>query len=368
MALKVSLYDPNVTGDMKHLRELPENLGRLSLPDFGVDQMGDVWGMELDDEGLAQALGGQFIESEKNNKNTYLQLGRFLSALAIGNLPEMRRAANLAQQGRGFKSLNSRVEQLAAALDYALQDGHAPEVRELANSASLLAALENSALEPLVLAKNHKGGRGVAHAVMFGYHDTVVAFGELLAAVEHRLEPAVIAKAIVVPHGLGEAMKRGHQKAVQAFGQMLLKFREHLDEAAMQRTLFAHDKSRVPGLRSALENNQSAVIRTYGEMVQAVGLRPSRRAELFLDPVGLETAINQGHGEAFMAYLDVVIALQPQLEDRGLSLWKLVHSACMKRLFCLPCLWVKKASYRALLVKHPDVQAQFDRMRCNLKR
>lgn len=372
MDLKVSFYDPNVTGDMKHLRVWPEDLETMPLEVFTDDRTSKVLGLALDDdEELAQALGDQFIASETNNKNTYLQIGRYLNALASGNLPDMRRAEAMVWQGRGFKSLNSRAAQLAEALSFALQDAHAEEIRELARSRPLLELLETGTLEMLVRAKTVKGWPGLHNALSRGHAEAVLAFEELLAQVAHRLEKKALADAILDAvtgtTGLGGAMLRGHHKAVQAFGQLILRFQKELGEAVVERILFAHDKRVVHGLQSALQSNQGAAIRAYGEVVQAVALRPSTRAALLMEPMGLASAIDQGHGEAVLAYLDVVIAFQPQLEDRGWSLWTQVHRVCMKRFYCLPFIWVKRPVYQALLTKHPEVQAKIDQMRRQLK-
>lgn len=96
MALKVSLYDPELSGDTSHLRVLPEHLVQLSFHDFDLRHAFhpgtvDILNLMLDDARLARSLTEKFQFVPENSK---VLVSSVLNALAYGNQYGLDIAAN----------------------------------------------------------------------------------------------------------------------------------------------------------------------------------------------------------------------------------------------------------------------------------
>lgn len=264
MELKVSFYDPNVTGDMTHLRVLPEDLAKLTFQDFVPDTdtdtdrwAVDVLSMNVGDPELARTLAGQFIAREQEPL-----ISSFLCALAFGNLHEMREAnaALLALGAPAFEALNgSRSGELAQAFHCALGFNQADAVRELVCS-PLVAALGPEAVKKMVLAIDPRRVPGLFNAMQRGHRAVIEAFGELLATLETRFNDKDLAQVLWAARvtgpqvsGVAEALRQGHAGAVAAYGTAVLEPLQHRLKPWMLKKLVAPEQlGHLPGWVGAL--------------------------------------------------------------------------------------------------------------------
>lgn len=157
MALKVSLYDAEVTGDMSHLRVLPEELVKLSFHDFDLRRAFkpgsiDLLNLMQDDWDLAISLRGRYIP-----RHSKIQVESMLNALAYGNLYGLQHAITelLTLHGLGvpIDDLNARSKDLALAFKAASVGGHVKVLKELEDSPLMLGSLTQITLRELMLAK-----------------------------------------------------------------------------------------------------------------------------------------------------------------------------------------------------------------------
>jgi hypothetical protein len=408
MELKVSLYDPNVTGDMIHLRVLPEDLGRLTFQSFGCPDMVDEWGvdvlsMDVGDPALARALAGQFIAHEGE-----AQISSFLCALGYGNLHEMRVATSalLALGALELGKLDGpRSGELAQAFFLALLNGHADAVRELAGS-PLLAALGPETLKKMVLGMDPRRVSGWLRAVQRGHQAVIEASGELLAKLEPQLNDDALKQVLRAwATGWAEALRLGLEEVVTACGGVLdrlqhrarpemlkglvepqhfgrlpgwagsllldvpmapqawrsvletLQRHQQLGLGVVRRHVFGQNEQGVPRLRQALESDRGDIVHFMAQVILGSRL-PSDELDPLLDP-GLDgLAIRQAIGLwkrlGLRAYLEMVVAIQESdyrlNHGHAWSLLKKIRHAHGKRLpWYLGCLWVNSPEYRRMI-------------------
>lgn len=371
MELKVSFYDPNVTGDMVHTRVLPEDLVKLKFQDFVsqayCDRQGlDVLSMDLGDPALARALAGQFIAREQE-----ALISSFLCALAYGSLHEMREATSalLRLGAPAFEVVNGvRSGELAQALYYALWDNHADVVRELVRS-PLVAALRPAAVKKMVLAIDHMRVPGLYNALWKDHRAVIEAFGELLAKLETQLSDEDLAQVLWAARvkgpqvsGVAEALRLGHEGAVAAYGTGVLEplmhrlkpwmlekllapeqlghlpgwvgallldcekapeaWRRALETLTRHRQLgllfvrerlWEQTEQGVPRLHRALEKNRGDIVHALSQVVRESRL-PSHELGRLLDPgpqgAVIRKAIELERWGGLQAYLEMVVAIQ----------------------------------------------------------
>lgn len=408
MELKVSLYDPNVTGDMIHLRVLPEDLGRLTFQSFGFPGMLDKWGvdvlsMDVGDPALARALAGQFIAHEGE-----AQISSFLCALAYGNLHEMRVATSalLALGALELCKLDGpRSGELAQAFYYALLEGHADAVRELAGS-PLLAALGRATVKKMLLAINPRRVSAWLLAVQRGHQAVIEASGELFAKLEPQLNDDALKQVLGAwATGWAEALRLGLEGVVTAYGGVLDRFphrvrpemlkglvepqhlgrlpgwarallldvpmapqawrsvlktlhrNQQLGLGVVRRHVFGQNEQGVPRLREALESNRGDIVHFMAQVILGSHL-PSHELDPLLDPgpdgLAIRQAIWSWKRSGLRAYLEMVVAIQESdfrlNHGHAWSLLKKIRHAHGRRLpWYLGCLWVNSPEYRRMI-------------------
>lgn len=371
MALKVSFYDPNITGDMVHLRVLPEDLVKLTFQDFVPETDGDrpkvdVLSMDVGNPALARALAGQFIAREQESL-----ISSFLCALADGNLHEMREATSalLGLGAQAFELVNGpRSGELAQAFHYALAFDQADAVRELVRS-PLVAALRSAAVKKMVLAINPTRVPGLFNAMRQGHGAVIEAFGELLATLETRFNDEDLAQVLWAARvtgpqvsGVAEALRLGHAGAVAAYGTGVLeplkhrlkpwmlekllapeqlghlpgwvgallldcekapeawrraletlKLHRQLGLWVVRKHLWMQTEQGVPRLHRALTKNRGDIVHALSQVVRASCL-PSHELGRLLDPgpdgAEIRKAIESARWGGLQAYLEMVVAIQ----------------------------------------------------------
>lgn len=206
MALKVSLYDPQVSGDTSHLRVLPEHLVKLSFHDFDLRQAFppgtvDVLNLTVDDPQLARSLTEklQFIPNESK-----ALVSSILNALAYGNQYGLELAANRLVRlypypfNAPIKDLNDRAGDLALALYSALEDDRAAAIHVLRDSVLMMGPLTPGTLEEVVWAKNRRGQPGLSVAIDNLSVKAIKAWSSLLASASFSVDAS--RKILFSPH------------------------------------------------------------------------------------------------------------------------------------------------------------------------
>lgn len=131
--MKVSFYEPNITGDMAHLRVLPEELTGLSMDDFdvaGTCSGSEVLSMDLKERELPRMLGGRYIDASTSSWRASMAM-----ALSKGNLLEFDAACrHLAERGVPLDDstrawTDEQITALSRGLHYAIGDGHSRVIR-----------------------------------------------------------------------------------------------------------------------------------------------------------------------------------------------------------------------------------------------
>lgn len=280
--VKVSFYEPNVSGDMTHLKPLPEELARLSIDDFDrklmCKELGvNVLTIDVGDPDLALALAGKFVKGDIASQTSSLA-----TALATGNIHELTAAASkLAklQQQEPFNWTRSQVEELSRGLHRALQDGHA---------------------------------------------DAIKAFGDLLASFKDKLTPKGLRDLLLATRsdgvtGLCMAMQDGHANAVKAFGDLLASFKVKLTPKDLRDLLLAKGGNYASGLKTAIQNGHADVIRAYAELIIAIQSDPATQLPKKLAQT-LLNEIRNAHGLRILFWFNDssykrVVKADPSLYD-----------------------------------------------------
>ena len=411
MGLKVSLYEPNVTGDMTHLRVLPEHLKRLSFRQFDTLEMSqfdtlelsdsvNVLSLDIGDRALAQALAGQFVPH-----GVAAQVSSFLQALARGNLHEMRAAASvLLTMGEcAHKQLNARSEELGFAVLMALSCNFAEVLLELAHS-PLLKVLEPTALTEMVSVQRI----GFPFAAKCRAAAAMEALGELFAQVEDRVDShtvrAVILSETVMnrlnrelhedTRGLVEAyggllrrlkgkpgatmfkrvfalenLRKTPDKALSAWGRVLQAFKPALNHDTILQLLTTLDgPNNVPG------PSREAFLRVFLDHLPTLGLSPHSLVSL-LEPVNgllsLRHAIERKDKDALRAYAQLVIAGQASPSKLGPhpagQLLLDIRSTHIEPLWYFPCVRAYTKGYKRAIQSDEALRALFQSAESMLK-
>lgn len=410
MGLKVSLYEPNVTGDMTHLRVLPEHLKRLSFRQFATVEMSqfdalelsdsvDVLGLDIGDRALAQALAGQFVPH-----GVKAQVSSFLQALARGNLHEMRAAVSvlLAMGEAAHQQLNARSKELGFAVLMALIENFAEVLLELAHS-PLLKVLEPTTLTEMVSVQRI----GFPFATQCRAVAAIEALGELFAQVEdsvdaHTVRAVILSETVMSrlnrelqedKRGLVEAyggllgrlkgkpgatMFKGvfalenlrwiPGKALAAWDRVLQAFKPVLTHATILQLLKTLDGPNVPG------PSREAFLRVFLDHLPRLGLSPHSLVSL-LDPVNgllsLRHAIERKHKDALRAYAQLVIAGQASPSKLGpypaRQLLLDIRSTYTERLWYFPCVRDYTDDYKRTIQPNEALHALFQSAESVLK-
>lgn len=402
MGLKVSLYEPNVTGDMTHLRVLPEHLKRLSFRQFDTHCMSDsvdVLSMEVGDRALAQALAGQFVSHKAE-----VQVGCLLEALATGNLHEMRATASvlLALGEDAHEELNARSKEVAFAVLVALIKNFAEVLREWMYS-PLLKALDRPALMDMVLVQRI----GLARAVKCKAVAAIEVLGELFTQVEDRVDAHAVQEVILCrttmsslkralhedTRGLVEAyggllgrlkdkpnatvfkgvfalesLRKTPDKALSAWGRVLQAFKPVLNHATILQLLEALDGPNVPG------PSREAFLCVLLDHLPTLDLSADSLASL-LHPVSgllsLRHAIERNDKAALRAYAQLVIAGQASPSKLGphaaRQLLLDIRSNYIEPLWYFPCVRAYTEGYKRSIKPDKALHALFQSAETALK-
>lgn len=405
MGLKVSFYEPNLTGDMTHMRVLPEHLTKLSFRQFHVfdvfelDDSVHVLSMDIGDRALAQALAGQFV-----SRGVEVQVSCFLHALARGSLHEMRAAASvLLTMGEDARQLlNSRSKELGFVVVMALGGNFAEVLVELAYS-PLLKMLEPTALTEMVSVQRI----GFPMAINKRAVAAIEALGELFAQVEDRVDARTVQEVILSKtvmkklnlelhedtRGLVEAyggllgrlkgqlnamvfkdvfaledLRKTPDKALSAWNRVLQAFKPVLDHGTILRLLDALDGPNAPG------PHRGAFLRVFLRHLPTLGLSSYSLSKL-LNPwfglLSLRHAIEQRDKAALRAYTQLVIAVQTGPSKlrpyTSQLLLRDIHSIYIEPLWYFPCVRAYTQDYKRAIQSDKALHALFQSAESSLK-
>ncbi len=259
MALKVSLFDPEVPGGMTHLRVLPEDLKKMSFHDFDARKAFgqgkvNILSVDVGDAELALGLAGKFIPHE-----TEVQLTSFLSALAHGNDNEMGIVLGALPTVEMRKGLDSRKDELAHAVHLALANNHQKAIDKLC-SILLLGGLEKETIEAMVRAKDSCGGPGLYKAMKQNSSQAMEAWISVLFILQKKLTDEVVLEVLLAEHqsstALGIAMQQDAHEAMTSYGTLLEVFKDRLNAKMVVEILGAKGKGRVPAFARAMQSGK----------------------------------------------------------------------------------------------------------------
>ena len=267
--VKVGVFDANVTGNMKHIQCLPEDLSRLKLSDF--------LGNFMDTKGIEQYTASKTIAvidgSEKitsHSTHDYVDKDRGIAsvvpALMLGNAEHIRSVVqNLPLAGQVIEP--AVLKELAFSLCMAMCEGHAKAVRALSPLLSHL-KLDAKDLKTLLTGKVEGGATGLYTVLEKGDAETIESFGELLMQLnlrEEDLKEILEAKRSDGVPGLYMAFQNNHAKAVEVFGSVLHKVNIRKEDL---REILAAKAKDVKGLLMALQKRHTGVIEAYGKVLE----------------------------------------------------------------------------------------------------
>jgi hypothetical protein len=328
MALKVSLYDPELSGDTSHLRVLPEHLVQLSFHDFDLRHAFhpgtvDILNLMLDDAPLARSLTEKFQFVPENSK---VLVSSVLNALAYGNQYGLEIAANrLAMQhplNTPIKDLNDRSKELGQALRMALVDNRADAIHALKDSILLMGPLTSSSVKEMV----REAESGLPEALEKGAVKAMKAWEDLDALVDPSAD--LDEQSVIVPdvsRGLGGVLRQGVGEVTDIFVRVFGKPRQSLSVREIRDFLLGQAKERRMPLLQELK-------------------LPSNDVAMLLQPdVGnlLQRALQSRDKNTIQAYLELVIQVQgssSKLEKNYASgLLKRIRDICSPRSSWLVC-------------------------------
>lgn len=235
--LKVSFYEPNVTGDMTHLNALPEELAALSIDAFDRRSMCQGWGvnvlsMDVQDPELAQALVGKFVKDDVSSQTSSLA-----TALAYGNVREVEAAASKLTDMLLNEEQSSwpggQITELANGLNYAMQDGHADAIEAFGRFLeSIQHRLKPEDLKAIVLAKRSDGVPGMQMASQNGHANAIEALGRIVESIQHRLTPEGLEEILSAKRadgttGMLMALQNGHANVIKAYAELIIRIQSH---------------------------------------------------------------------------------------------------------------------------------------------
>ncbi len=274
MALKVSVYDPELSGDTSHLRVLPEHLVQLSFHDFDLRHAFhpgtvDILNLMLDDAPLARSLTEKFQFVPENSK---VLVSSVLNALAYGNQYGLEIAANrLAMQhplNTPIKDLNDRSKELGQALRMALVDNRADAIHVLKDSILLMGPLTSSTVKEMV----REAESGLPEALEKGAVKAMKAWEDLDALVDSSAD--LDEQGVLVPdvsRGLGGALRQGVGDVTDIFVRVFGKPRQSLSVREIRDFLLGQAKERR--MRVHLAYSAAACFSSCG-VVAAPGSTP----------------------------------------------------------------------------------------------
>lgn len=383
--LKIYLYDPNVTGNVRHLRVLPEHLSQLSFEHFvhpGVDidcDWGvDVLSLELDDPDLAHALAGKFV-----SHNIQVQISSYINALASGNCNEMRAIFKVLTR-EDFENLNNRRRGFQLALKGALVTRYFEAAQEVRRS-GLLDVLDQTSIEGIATLKED-GLPLLAWALKYNQFAMAAGCSEILVAIAHRLPSQMLMEVLEAKHlytvsgkvanvpCLHWAMMERRAKAVEILLGTFRQLTGAFGEDAMHRLLVCEDANGLSGVAGALATGCDETLATFTSGYVACGLSTAALDSLLLC-VGsqLGNAIDRGHGKVVGQFMNMVkTALNPHALSRiskagARELERIFVHASRQPYSCLPCIWMSKHSFQRLLRQFPDLEANMRKILTELK-
>lgn len=330
MALKVSLYDPEVTGDMSHLRVLPEELAKLSFHDFDLRRAFKPGSVELlnlmqDDWDLAISLRGRYIP-----RHSKVQVESLLNALAYGNLYGLQHAivelGTLHGVGVPIDDLNDRSKDLALAFRQAMVGRHVKVLKELQDSPLMLGSLTQKTMDELRSAKNSLG----VQDVLSGVRAIVKKYYERLGDTQvNSTRPAgrdeQMSLVPDVSRGLGGELRQGVGDVTDVFVRVFGKPRQSLSIREIRDFLLGQAKERRMPLLQELK-------------------LPSNDVAMLLQPdVGnlLQRALQSRDKNTIQAYLELVVQVQgssSKLEKNyATGLLKRIRDICSPRQSWVVC-------------------------------
>ncbi|MBC7602040.1 MAG: hypothetical protein H7255_05180 [Ramlibacter sp.] len=172
----VGFYEPNVTGNIKHLSLLPEDLAELDLGSFCPDLVADmpqVLSMAVESRFLARACAGQFVDADPIS-----QFYSLCQALADGNVPEMQKSLTHLGPGPWGFNRNATSQALATGFHHTLLNGHTPAVRSFMSSLAGLKRLRltDAQLVVVLAARDERSYPGLYFASQGGHTKAVAAY------------------------------------------------------------------------------------------------------------------------------------------------------------------------------------------------
>lgn len=292
MGLKVKHYEPNITGNMTHLRVLPEHLRKLSILDFNLvfaDGKLPVWGMDVGDEWLAERFAGQLTSNDKET-----QASSLFNALATGNLRELDAAILKLENLDAFDEVVLRYRELALALHWALQDGHAGAISRIGERTPVMGRLGPRAAKELALAHNLTNDPGLFGALKYGHSAAVDAFATLLKKIVHLLDQTTVERMLICPRGgstgLSKTLIAGHEHVLVSMKALLRVVQDKVSEGGMYTFMLATTAEGESGLYAAMQAGHVRTIEVFMDLLrdQSEKLRPNALEEILLAKGGYE--------------------------------------------------------------------------------
>lgn len=349
--VKVAVYMPYmVSGDIPHLKLLPEELHGLSFIDFDISVMPemeevDLLCLDVGDRGLAQALAGQFVPDAIETHVTSV-----IHALHWGGAHEMCVAAS-ALSTQGFESLNYLGLQLGSAVALAIRFENCEVLDELSGS-PLLKKLNAETLEVLVWARGEDGESGFPSAIRSG-EEAVRSMGRLLVRSKSRV-PEELAENVLFNFDIEVALASAQESVVMAYGEVITQcFGEHLYSYRLS-----------PGasvVRQFLLKQETLVTRL---LLMGMDL-PSNSVGSLLRGTGFELELLLKNRKLMRAraVLELVIAIQKckiKLDKSSASgLLQEIRRACGLRAKFLCCGRTYSDEYEAAVTADPELRKLF---------
>lgn len=360
MALKVSLYDPEATGDMSHMRVLPEELAKLSFHDFDLRRAFkpgsvDLLNLMQDDWDLAISLRGRYIP-----RHSKMQVESVLNALAYGNVYGLQHAitelGTLHGIGVPIDDLNARSNDLALAVKAALAGGHVKVLNELQDSPLMLGSFTSKTLHELMLAK-----KGLSVQAVSGVLDIVQKYrpGNLIeAGSDTRVKstrPADPGERMPLTtnplRSQGGVLHPFLDDVTDVYVKEFGKPRDSVSIDEIQKFLFAQTQERRKALLPALK------------------LRPFE-LPLLVRPVVLFLAVEFMDEDNIRAFLEMVVLIQgsSRLHPSDASrLLKGIHDACRPRSWLRCCMRSDSQAFKDVVKSDEALHALFKQAEAALK-
>lgn len=417
--MKVSLYDPEATGDMAHLRTLPEELWSVGFYSFArrlklADEVRIV-NLMLDNQDLARALTGRAIPQTFD-----WQVESLLTGLAYGSKLSVQVAFVKLAKLRSpecIEYVNGRSKDLASALHVALAHNHGEAIGQLAELHTFGEFLQHKTVEEMVWAKDGNGVPGLFVAVHKKSVEALKSFGELLQSVaaclnEDVAKEVILARLTDVARDLATASQTDSDELASAYCGVLKVLRRRLDSLAIKdavdrwkdmvseldalqlkdrsRAVYAWcsvlatlvggwgairdvvmqpDEKGVPWLFTALRCERENFSQSLCQLFRG---RLSTHSH-FLDPdigeKGLQRAIERQDKTAVRTYLELLIAVQDGslkfTQSRAESLLEAIRSTYETRF--LGCCLIYTDEYKRLVKSDMDLHALFKQAERSLR-